>query len=361
MTPKQMRDLVKQLGPVVAAQVIEKAKAGQVPAPKQARERAKGQAFGQFALAFLAAGGAKGMPERSIFADRLKSFGSEDMSRGLQESVFTAGGSTVPVEYASDFIELLYPTLVLQDLGATYRPFKSEVVIGRQDSGTTGEWVGEGKAPAKSTPTTGQIKLKARKYAALSDVSNDIIRNPAVGFDDVKLTNDMVTAARDAFEAAGINGAGTEYVPTGLLKLMDTSQLVNKSGTDIAHYIADVDKLVKIVDDTDRVRQKRGFLMSTTVEVKLLGLRDAAGYVFRDEMLARGTLRGFPYRTSAKVDPKYLLFGEWSDLVWGVDTDVELTSSNAPRFGEDETTFRLIMRGDFQVYRRKSFAGIKDY
>jgi HK97 family phage major capsid protein len=368
MDPKQLEELVKQLGPAVAAQIVEQAKGNRegftalfgAGAEKKV-ERKKGQAFGQFAIAWLAAGGAKGIPSRDMMTAKLKSFGSDDLVKGLQESVFAAGGSAVPVEYSSEFIELLRPALVFTELGAQQTSYKSEKVIGRVDSGTTAYWVEEGVAPTKSTPATGRLVLKKHKLAVLADCSNDIIRNPAAGFDDANLTADMVAAARQEFENQSINGSGVSSKPKGLLTLMDSSQSFTKAGTTAANYIADIDKLVNTVDKTNRKRERRGFLMHPDVETALLGLRDTAGWVFRVDMIERGMLRGFSYKTSTLMPTTHLLHGEWADVIQGFDTDVTLSSTDALRFAEDETTFKLIMAGDVQLKRSKSFAAINNY
>ncbi len=319
--------------------------------------------LGAFTLAWLAAGGAKGMVHRETFIQRLKDFGLGDVvAKGLQESVFAAGGSAVPVEFSNEWIEFLRPQLVLSQLGVQSTTFKGEKVIGRQDSGATAYWVDEGVALTKSTPSTGQLKLKARKLGVLCDCSNDIIRNPAAGFDDANLTADMAAAARTEFENQSINGLGSENKPKGIITMIDSSQKYNKAGTSIANYIADVDKLVLAVDKTNRPRQSRGFLMSPDLETTLLGLVHTNGsWVFRDDMLQRKMLRGMPYVTSTLVPTTHLIHGEWADMVQGFDTDATLESSNAPRFAEDETTFRLVMRGDVQVKRAKSFAAIVNY
>lgn len=298
--------------------------------------------------------------------DAMKSFGLGDDAKGLQESVFTAGGSAIPPEYSSEWIEFLRPMLVLSSLGAQQTAYKSEKIIGRQDSGVTAYWVDEGVAPTKSAPTTGQLKLKVRKLGVLCDISNDILRNPAAGFDDNNLSQDMLAAARVEAEKQFIQGDATaSNKPVGLLKQMDQTQSFGKTGTSVSQYIQDIDKLVLTVDKTNRARQNRGFLMSPDVETALLGLRDNAGWVFRNDMLERKMLRGMPYATSTNVPgtpgSAVLIHGEFSDLVIGFDTEAELTQTNAPRFGEDETTIKLIMRCDMVLKRPKSFACINNY
>jgi HK97 family phage major capsid protein len=336
-------------------------KSGPERAPASAIRTKGVNPFGAYALAWAASGGAA---PGAVGADRekmighLKAFGLGDRERTMQAGVFTAGGSGIPVEYATEFIDLLRPQLVLGALGAVMRPFNARVQIGRMNSGPTAQWLGEGQEITKSTPGTGAIVLTAHKLGVLVDVSNDILRNPLAGVDDVMLAKEMAAAVE--FEDSGINGSGVSAEPMGLLTMMDQAQSFTKT-VGGSTYITDVDKLVATVDATNRPREKRGWLMSTAVESALLGLRDDGGWWFRTEMLERGTLRGFPYRSSSLVPVTHLIFGEFADLIMGVSTAVELASSPGERFKYDETSFRLILGGDWALKRSTSFACINNY
>lgn len=327
--------------------------------------RVKGAAPGAYVLAWLRAGGAVrggGGPDAAKLMSDLKSFGYGDSSRALQESVFAAGGGLIPAQFSADLIEYLYARPVLLQLGAVIQPFKSQMQIGRVDSGPTPQWIGEGQAITKSTPATGAVVLKPNKLGILCDVSNDILRNPSAGYSDLALTNDMVNAAASEIDKMGIDGPGTESKPRGVISQIDATQTFAKAGITPDNYDADVNKLVRVVDQTNRAREKRGFLMNPVLEATLLGVRHTDGdYVFRREMLERGTLRGFPYRLSTNCPSTHLIHGEFADLVFGIDTDVEITASEAERFAYDETSFKLIMRVDWVVKRRKSFAAINNY
>lgn len=334
-------------------------------ASRKRKSKVKGAGLGAYAIAWLRAGGAVrggGGPDAGKLIADLKSFGHGDLSRGVQESVAATGGLLIPQEYAADLIEGLYAAPVLLQLGARVQPFKASMQIGRVDAGPTPYWIGEGQSITKSTPQTGAIVLNPKKLAILCDVSNDILRNPAAGYSDVQLTSDMTSAAAAEVDKQGMNGSGTQATPRGIISQIDTSQNFAKAGINAEAYDADVNKLVRVVDVTNRPREKRGFLMHPALEATLLGVRHLDGdYVFRREMLERQTLRGFPYRISTSCPSTHLIHGEFADLVFGLDTDLELAASDNERFSYDETSFRLIMRIDWVLRRSKSFAAINNY
>lgn len=342
---------------LVAQKMIERAKGerGALPAPVERPAHEKGIGLAQ-SLVLFAAGGGKVADQARLIAEA-KRFGWADQEKALQEGSFSGGGMDVRPQYLEEFIELLRPANVLQKLGASFQSFKSEAILGKQDSGVSTFWIDEGEAPAKSAIGTSQLKLKAHKLGAAVDISKDILRNPDVapGY-EARVRNDMLEAARVAFETKGITGAG-EKSPKGLLVLMDQTQKVARTGAGAAaDQITDIDKLPRLIKQTERSVQSRGWLFDPIEEAKLLSLRDSAGWVFRDEMLLKNTLRGAHYETSTLTPAGVRVYGEWSDLIWGIDTAATIEQSDGARFLNDEVTVMLVMRGDYQVKRPKSFA-----
>lgn len=331
--------------------------------------RTKGSALGAYTIAWLNSGGAVpggGGADPAKMTAILKNFGQHDLAKGIQAGVFGAGGAFIPSGLSGEMIELLVQRAVLTSLGALRMDFKGSMNIGRVDSGPTAQWLGaEGVLINKSTPATSAVVLQAKKLGILCDASNDILRNPKAGYSDAQLMNDMVSVAASEIDRQGLIGTGVTGIPKGLINLLDPAQSFAKAGTTFANLIADTDKLVKTIDDTKRPREKRGFAMGTAVESMLLGARDGAvggQFAFRDEMLNRHTVRGFPYAVTTWMPTTHLIFGEFADLIFGVDTDMELAAApGGDRFAYDETTFRLITSIDWQVKRPKSFACINNY
>jgi HK97 family phage major capsid protein len=364
LTAEEKAALVKELGAEVAKSMIEASRGSRegLEAVKAApaKKAAPGIGLTQSILAFAHAKFHGGAVTQAGMVAGAKAFGANDVAKTLQESVFASGGSLLAPEYSSDFIDLLRPVNVFERLGATFLGFSGELILGRQDSGATAYWVAEGNSLTVSTQTTGQLKLMGRKMGVLCYISNQLLRKPQSGAEALVL-KDIREAARVELETQGVTGAGSTGIPKGIKNLMDQTQSFTKAGTSIANYIADLDKLVLTVDKTNRPREKRGFLMSPDLETALLGLRDAAGWVFRTDMLERGMLRGMPYATSTLCPTTHLFHGEWSDFLYGIETDMEVKSWDGDRIAQDETTVRLIMGADFQVRRPKSFAAINNY
>jgi HK97 family phage major capsid protein len=348
---------------LVAQKMVEQAKGQRdslaaLFAEQQKQKAAPGIGLARVLLAYAACGGSKAVPDKAKMLEAAKAFGFNDQEKAIQESVFANGGALIQPEYTGELIGLLRPMNVLEQLGASFRPFRTEVILGRLGGGTTAYWLAEGEAVTKSQPVFEQIKLKKHKLGIAVDISKDILRNPdAAAAHESIVRSDMVEAAKVELEKKGIVGIGGEKSPKGILNLMDATQKVARTGTGTAtDQITDTDKLPRIIKQTERSEQKRGWLFDPIEEAKLLSLRDTAGWVFRDEMMLKNTLRGAPYKTHTAVTAGVRIYGEWSDLEYGISQEAVIEQSDGLRFLNDEVTVLLVMGGDFQTRRPKSFA-----
>jgi hypothetical protein len=104
------------------------------------------------------------------------------------------------------------------------------------------------------------------------------------------------------------------------------------NGTNAAADLSKVIGIVKTGLKRDPVRG--GWLLSCREEEALRGVRDAAGFAFRDEM-TRGMLMGYPYKASSLVpstggvgsDESSIIFCDWDAVVVGSDMNLQIDSS----------------------------------
>lgn len=355
MTNEQMQEVAKH----VAAELAQKSReergalVTKAESPKFSALR-DAATFGAFLKAI---GNAKG-GGREETVRAAEKFGGKEMAKAVQESVFDSAGVLVPVQTASEIIEFLRPVSLMDKLGLRTVPFKAQLEIPKQTGTAALTWIGEGDTTAETKPTFGKVILQARKAMMLINLSNDMLRNPAVG--DAFAGEDAQKAMAQGLDDAMLNGTGLAGQPMGLVKQINSNNSFARAGTSIANYIADLDKAVQKVLDADVVISAPAWVMSPTKEVELLGLRDTGGWVFRDEMLGNGTLRGFKYVVSTRVPTSKLIFGCWDQLIYGVDEAVNVSLHTDTRAAYDETVLRAILRADFKVRHDKAFAEIKN-
>lgn len=118
--------------------------------------------------------------------------------------------------YTGDFIEYLNAQTVFNQLA--FREVPANVTIKGQDGAATGYWVGEGKAIPPTEGDFSAVTLTPLKVAALSVITNELIRNASPAAE--ALVRDMLVAAAaqriDATvfsTAAAVSGVS----PAGLL------------------------------------------------------------------------------------------------------------------------------------------------
>lgn len=359
MTREQIAQMVKALGPEVARELMDAA-ARSAPgrtepgnAPRGTGVYASAENFGGFAKSVIAAGRRTGAAE---LVDAAKRFGNADVQKAVQLSKFDSAGVLVPIQQSGEVIEFLRPDAAMLKLGVRTQTFKGELHMGKQTGTSVFKWVGEGETVPKSAPKYGKIVLKAHKGMVLTDISNDLLRTPGVG--DAGVGEDIRATVADGLDDAGFNGDGTGAAPKGLFAQLDAAHTFASTGTTSAAYLADIDKAVEL-PLTAHVRMgNAAWVLHPTRATALLQLQNSGVWVFRQEMLDRGTIRGFPFVMTTRVPVSRITFSaDWRQFIYGIDEDLILSEHDV-RAEYDETTVRAIVKGDFKVRQPKAFSSI---
>jgi HK97 family phage major capsid protein len=317
-----------------------------------------------------ALGMTKGDVDRAIaFAG--KEWKDESVVKALREGAPTAGGFLVPEEYSTDVIELLRAEAVVRQLGPQVLPMSTGTLrIPKITAGASAYYVGESQNITKSEPTTGQITLRWKKLAALVPVSNDLLRYSSPGADAL-VRADMVRALASRGDQAFIRDIGDDASPRGMRYWANADNVFASAGTSLANITSDLGKMVQRLKQNNVPITRGGWLMHPRSEIYLLTLLTSNGqYAFRDEML-RGTLWGWPYRTTTNVpvnltdggntDESEIYFADFADMVIGesqrliIDVSTEAAyvegGSTYSSFNRDESVIRAIQEHDFAVRR----------
>ncbi|ADO68706.1 phage major capsid protein [Stigmatella aurantiaca] len=359
MTREQIAEMVKALGPEVARELVDSAnrsapgRAGPDTTTRDGSVLTSVENFGAFTKSVVAATCRTGA---IALTDAVKRFGNADVQKAVQLSKFDSAGVLVPIQRSGEVIEFLRPDAALLKLGVRTQPFKGELHLGKQTGTTTFKWVGEGETVPKSAPTYGMIVLKAHKGMVLTDISNDLLRTPGVG--DAGVGEDIRATVADGLDDAGFNGDGTGSSPKGLFAQISSSHTFTNTGTTAAAYTADIDKAVELPLTAHIRMGTPGWVLHPTRATALMQLKDSGIFVFRQEMLDKGTIRGFPFVLTTRVPVTRITFSaDWRQFIYGIDEDL-LLSEHDTRAEYDETTIRAIVKGDFKLRQPKAFSSI---
>lgn len=343
------------------------------------RDRRK-TAFGMFGRAVKCIHTSRGDPEQSAFTAERK-FQDAEMARefkALSATVPSDGGYLVPEIYANEIIELLYPATVIYALGARRLGMDNgNLNIPKMKAGARAMFVGENRAAHKTSPKFGNLRLSSKKLTALIPMSNDLLRS--TNFDnDVIVGQDVTRRMVLGVDYGAILGTGGEFQPLGIMNNKGVKNIdVTKLGAEYASADGKLTAmfpnfLVASVLKNNVLADGLGFAFNTSVEQFFKSVRDnTGGFIFAEEM-SRGTLVGYPYKTTNQIptsdDGKTsIIFGNWNDLMIGEQGALEIETSRegswtgddgaiVSAFEEDQTIIRAINHVDAGLRHEESFA-----
>lgn len=330
---------------------------------------ARGKTAGRIIRA-LAAG--KGDLDRAV-AFASKTWGKDDhVIKALSASDASAGGVLVPAEYSLELIELLRPASVVRRMNPTVLPLaKGNLSIPKLTGGASADYVGENQNISTTQPTTGQVKLSAKKLAAIVPVSNDLIRFSSPQADTV-VRDDLVASMATRQDLALIRENGLGNGPKGLRYWAHSGNINAVNATvNLTNITKDLSDCMGRLEDADVRMLRCGWIMHPRTKRYLAQLRDGNGnYAFREEMMG-GTLMTFPYATTTQIptnlgagNESEIYFADFADVVIGdaeqlvIDTSGEAAYHDGANvvaaFSLDQTVVRAIHEHDMVLRHDKS-------
>lgn len=292
-----------------------------------------------------------------------------------------AGGVLVPQSFSSEVIELLRPKSVVRKLGAISLPFQNGTLTQpRIKGGAVVGYIGS----EEDIPSTGMefddLKLSAKKLAALVPISNDLLAysgtNPNV---DRLVVNDLTSAVGLAEDLSFIRGPGTGNLPKGLrfwapaFNVFAAPAAVTLEAVEFA-----LSALILRLENANSNMISPGFIMAPRTKRWLGALRDGNGAKAYPE-LDQNMLKGFPVGTTTQVpinlgaggDASEIHFADFADCFIGeddamvIDFSKEATYKDSggnvvSAFQRDQTLVRVIAKHDFGPRHVESVAVMTD-
>lgn len=291
-----------------------------------------------------------------------------------------SGGALVAPPEMGELIELLRNKEALVNAGARTVPLppQGRIKYPRQTTATNTYWVGENAPIRTSQLGTGEVTLQARKLAVLTQAPNELLRfaSPAA---EALIRDDMTKSLALGLDLAGLEGAGGDFRPRGIINMPGINTLNSKKqGTNGDELVAeDIYRMIAAVEESNA--EFTGFIMRPKTLHKYFQLRfDAVaqgdkqgGFLFSlireasDRM--KPTLAGYPVTTSTQVSQvrskgsssslTYVLGGWWEDLLIGMFGAIEFaaTTQGDTAFQNDQTWVRGILTADVAARHEAGF------
>jgi len=302
-----------------------------------------------------------------------ENMGNPDLSRALAASVAASGGFAVPTILANEFIEFLRPKSVVRAAGPRILPMTNgNLSLPRITGGAVATWLGENTNITATQQTFGQVKLIAKKLAALLPISNDLLRyaNPNT---DATLRADLIAAMAQGEDLAFLRGDGTAFTPRGIRNWAAVANFITMNATvDIPHITSDLGSAMAYLRQANVQLdgQTGAWFFSPRTFTYLQTLRNPTTtvYAFPDMQGTTPTLFGYrvfstsqiPVNLGATANLSEFYFVNMADCVIGETANLILDASNEATyvdsngatisaFAQDQTVIRCIEETDFAL------------
>jgi len=133
-------------------------------------------------------------------------------TRDMGGQVNSLGGALVPEEFSNTLIRLVEQYGISSGIAQNITMSSDTLLVPRRLTGVTGYWIGENTTITTSDPTATMVQLVAKKLAAATRVSNELLQDNAVSVADW-LAQEFALEISKRIDEAFFNGtgAGTTY------------------------------------------------------------------------------------------------------------------------------------------------------
>lgn len=295
----------------------------------------------------------------------------EEVAKALSSSSGAGGGFLVPQAMAQDVIELLRPASVVMNLGPRIIDMPNgNFTLPGIASGAVAAYVSENSNMTKTEQTFRDVKLVAKKLAALVPISNDMIRFPSASVDEI-VKEDLASAVGQRADLAFIRGDGTQDTPRGMLSFAkavagNANYITANASVSLANTTTDLGKARLALRSANVKMRKPGWIFSPRTENYLMTVLTANGvYAFREEMLG-GKLWGYPFGVTTQVPENLgsgsdteVYFVDLAELIIGDAMGLEIQVFDGATYydganlvsgvSQDQTVIRAIVQHDAQM------------
>ena len=301
-------------------------------------------------------------------------------TRVMGTSPASAGGYIVPVQVATEIIELLRAQTVVDQMGATVLLGLNEIIqLPKQSGGATAYWVTENVDDITETDVSvGMLEMRPRNIACLSTFSRVLMKmsNPSI---ESMLRADFTKAISLEVDYAAMFGSGVEGEPKGIANF--TGINTHAMGTDGGFWDFTAAKEMEgELEDDNALTGSLGYVMHPKVKRKLQTYRiaqfsgDTEGpwltLPMSNAMLERNL--DYKFKTSTQIlttatkgdgtNLSSVIFGNWMELLIGYWGGIEIDASMhaGDSFKKNQIQLRANLLMDTGVRHAESFCLCSD-
>lgn len=293
------------------------------------------------------------------------------------------GGYTLPIEVWNDIVPLAVAEMPVYEMGmTTLTGLAGEVYIPIETSSHTAYMVNEEEAPTESQAAFGQRRLAPKYCAAYTRVSKSLL-NQSSSVSETWIRNSLMRALRLKIQSMILYGTGAGKETKGIKNfggLTDTTSIGTNGGFFNSY---EAGNMVTNLLGADVLNGKLGFLMHPKVLGKMLqertitysGAAQKTGSpVVGGLMMSRNQLEdglGYKVRSTSQIVTRTkassgtnktsdVFFGDWSQVVLGLFSGMEILASEIPAMTTRQVTVVGYQALDLTILNPLAFTIIDD-
>lgn len=293
----------------------------------------------------------------------------QEMRATMIAETTTLGGHTVQTS-VGPLIPLLRPRLQLENMGAQFlTDLQGNLTLPRNDANGSATWEGETDANAEETITLDAVSLAPERLGGYKDFSKQLLFQSSESIDRMVIDS-LALNNRIALDLAGINGAGSGNVPTGILNVSGIGSVVGGTNGAVPDW-ADIVGLETAVAVDNADLGTLGYLTTPGIRGVLKSTFKAANTGLPIWEAGMMPLNGYRAEVSTQVPSDLdkgtstgvchaIIFGNFADAIfaqWG-PLDIVVDEYTQATAG----SIRVVVNGwyDFAVRHPESFAAMVD-
>lgn len=282
-----------------------------------------------------------------------------------------AGGYAVPTVLSSAFIDWLYP----QSIFLAGNPERVDLSAGNLNitggnASATASYRAENANAAYSDATLRQVALAAKNLAAVTAMTNELIRRSPMAIDSF-VQGDLRRAFLTTMDLALQRGDGTSNTPTGIRNAVSSTYRIT-AVDDTAPDVQDMDdefrRLLILVMNSNMPMERAAWQMAPRTHLYMESKRNPDGSKAYPEMsLASPRLKGFPVIVSTQIPINlgsgtneseisftnfgHVLFGDTQEMTLDVSREAtyDVSGTLHSAFSKNQTVIRLVGSHDVDV------------
>lgn len=299
--------------------------------------------------------------------------------KDLTEGVDSEGGYLVPTEWRATLIQML-ETYGLARTRATVLPMsREELVMPKLTNGVQVYWIGEGKTISETQPSFGELRMIAKKMAALVPMTSELLADTALPIANLLLTlfAQAIAKEEDRVVFTGdVAGAGDPF--NGIMFDPDAVNMALPSGS-TAFTDLDADFLADVIASTTPVRASGAqWYMHRTVFNIIRKLQvityngtdtsPSGEYIYSAPNGSDpGTIWGYPYTlvesmpsvAQTAADTPFIFFGNMDHYYIADRQQLSIARSEHVGFAQDKIYLRVIQREAMAAAVPEAFTVVK--